>query len=243
MNYSGIELRHELKFFINKTEYYILKTKLKEFLQQDANSKENSGYHIRSLYFDDMYNSAMEDKISGVSRREKYRIRVYDGSDKLIKLERKDKYDQYISKQVESLTREEYEKLMRNDYDFALSSGRSLLVELFCKRKTKLLKPVVIVDYIREAYVMKAGNVRITFDKELSGNLHHLDIFNPHVVMKKVLPEDIMILEVKYDDYLPSMVRNLIQLSSSHKSAISKYVLCRAQLLGVKNYEYICGHI
>lgn len=243
MEYSGGQLRHELKFFINTGEYYLLKSKLKEFLMYDPNIKQEAGYSIRSLYFDDMYNSAMEDKISGVSRRHKYRIRIYDGSDRLIKLERKDKYDEYISKTVETLTREEYEKILRNDYDFALQSRKQLLMELFCSRRTRLLKPVVVVDYVREAYVMNAGNVRITFDKNLSGNLHNLDIFNPNVVMKRVLPQNVMIMELKYDDYLPAIVRNLIQISSFHKSAISKYVLCRAQLLEVKHYDYIYGCI
>ncbi len=243
MEYAGENLRHELKFFINTGEYYLLKSKLKQFLIKDTNTKQEAGYFIRSLYFDDMYNSAMEDKISGVPRRHKYRIRIYDGSDKVIKLERKDKYDEYISKKVERLTKEEYEKIIANDYEFALKSGKQLLLELYCSRKTRLLKPVVIVDYIREAYTMNAGNVRITFDKNLSGNLHNLDIFNPNVVMKKILPQNIMIMEIKYDDYLPAIVKNLIQTSSFHKSAISKYVLSRAQLLEVKHYDYIYGCI
>lgn len=243
MEFAGSTLRHELKFFINKGEYYLLKSKLKQFLLQDANAKNEAGYTIRSLYFDDIFNSAMEEKISGISFREKYRVRIYDGSDHVINLERKDKYHDYISKKMERLTREEYEKIMVNDYDFALKSGKQLLIDLFCKRKTKLLKPVVIVDYVREAYVMDAGNVRITFDKELSGSIHHLDIFNPNVITKNILPQDIMIMEVKFDDYLPAIVRNLIQSEAFHKSAISKYVLCRAQLLGVKHYDHIYGHI
>lgn len=243
MEYAGEQLRHELKFFINTGEYYLLKSKLKQFLAMDSNTKQELGYSIRSLYFDDMYNSAMNDKISGVSRRHKYRIRIYDGSDKLIKLERKDKYDEYISKKVDRLTREEYKKILANDYEFALKSEKQLLVELFCSRKTRLLKPVVIVDYVREAYTMNAGNVRITFDKNLSGNLHHLDIFNPNVVMKKILPQNVMIMEIKYDNYLPAIVKNIIQIPSFNKSAISKYVLCRAQLLEVKHYDYIYGCI
>lgn len=227
MKYGDKVLRHELKYFINTHEYMYLKKRLIVSLKKDKHGTISDGYHIRSLYFDDMYNSAFKEKEIGIFKRKKYRIRIYNIDDRTIKLEKKSKYGQYINKETEIITTEQFYKILEGNYEFLLNSNSSLFKEIYVEIKNKLLKPVVIVDYEREAYTCEAGNVRITFDKNLRAGINSFDIFDDKIATKMVFEKPIMILEVKYDSFLPNHVRNLIQICNHENSAASKYVMCR----------------
>ena len=234
MQYSGETLRHELKYYISWPEYMMIRANLAPVLELDANTKNPQGYLIRSLYFDDMYDTAMEDKLLGIQRRDKYRIRIYDYSDKVIKFERKSKYDAYIAKTSASLTRLQTDSLLRGDYMPLLESGTALLSEIYAKRQTALLRPAVIVDYLREAYIYSAGNVRITFDKQVRAGVGSFEIFSRDVPTYPVVESDQLVLEIKYDDFLPALVRQLIKSLTGNVCAISKYVMCRNRLADIK---------
>ncbi len=227
MEYKGYKLRHEYKFYINTFVYHELRERFRHVLNKDSNMKNEEGYIISSIYFDDIYGSAMEEKINGSAFREKYRIRLYDYEDTLIKLECKIKFNEYISKQWARISREEYERILNGDYEFLISRPEEICRKLYVLYKTKLIKPVTVVEYQREAYVHPLGNVRITFDKNLSASVGNLDIFSSDYETLRVPMDDMMILEVKYDDYIPDYIRKLIQIGCTSKCAISKYVLCR----------------
>ena len=235
MKYKGKVIRHELKYFINEHEYLYLRNRLKEGLLVDKNGDENNSYHIRSLYFDDIYETAYKEKEMGVQFRRKYRIRIYNIEDHIIKLERKNKYDSYINKDAVSITKEEFYKILDKDYDFLLERNNPLLRDFYVECKANLLAPKIIVDYDREAYILPEGNVRITFDKQLRAGISSFDIFDKDVITKRIFQEPIMIMEVKYDSYLPEHVKNLIQICSHNISAASKYVLCTKV---TKNLKY-----
>ncbi|WP_432666252.1 polyphosphate polymerase domain-containing protein [Wukongibacter baidiensis] len=234
MNYGQRMLRHELKYFINEHEYTYLKKRLLAGMKKDENGTIDDGYHIRSLYFDDMYNSAFNEKELGIFKRKKYRVRIYNISDKIIKLEKKSKYGQYIGKESVRITKEEFYKLIDGNYEFLMNSGNKLLRELYIEKRTKLLKPAVIVDYDREAYICESGNVRITFDKNLRAGINSYDVFDDKVATKMIFDKPIMILEVKYDAFLPTHIHNLIQICSHNISAASKYVMCRNVINSLK---------
>ena len=121
MQYQGHTLRHELKYYINASVYHTLRNRLRAVLKPDPNMKREDGYLISSLYFDDLHHSALNEKQSGIRFRKKYRMRCYDRSDALIKLECKYKYDEYISKTSATLSRAEYDAILRNDYGFLAS--------------------------------------------------------------------------------------------------------------------------
>jgi hypothetical protein len=221
------KFRHEFKYYINYFEYETLKRKLSTILKNDKFSDENGNYHIRSLYFDNVHNEALFDKQAGILERKKYRIRIYNLNDSVIKLEKKSRVGQFIKKKSISLSKAEFSGIMKNDISFMKNSDSELLKEFYFDAVSSLYKPKVIVDYIREAYVWPPGNVRITFDKSLKTGLYSSDIFNRDVPVISALDEPVMILEVKYDHFLPDFIRNMLQISSSTRYAISKYVICR----------------
>lgn len=221
------KFRHELKYYITEHDYEILRKKLSLILKQDSNSIDQRGYLISSLYFDNAYDHDLIHKNYGIFRRKKFRIRIYNHSDKVIKLEKKSRQGEYILKTSASITNEEYQKILDFDYTFLKEKNQPIYKEFYHYLNSETMRPKVIVDYVREAYVGAIGNVRITFDKELSFITNSVDLFQTHNVSEEVLQHPKMILEVKYDEFLPDYIRQLIQLDSHERSAISKYVLCR----------------
>ena len=225
----NIPLRHELKYFITPAELNVLRSSLKPVMQLDPNGNENNEYHIRSLYFDTINDDALEEKIAGVGNRKKYRIRIYNFSDRVIKLECKSKYGDLISKQSVSIPSELADQLIAGDPEGLQRMRHPLLHDVYREMKTRLLRPVVIVDYIREAYIHPAEEVRITFDKQLRTGLNSIDLFNPYVPTIPPFDNGEIILEVKYNRVMPPYIRDLLctYCPQAQQSAISKYTWCR----------------
>ena len=220
--------RHELKYFISDAAHAQLSALLKSVLHPDAHSDENNEYFIRSLYFDDAYDTAYHTKMSGVEVRDKYRIRIYNCSDKAIFLERKHKRGEYISKSSVRITRRLCDQLTEGNPAGLDRSDNPLLRDMFREMRTKVLKPVVIVDYHREAYMHPAEDVRITFDKRLHSGLFNHDLFNPSLMGVSPLEPGKMILEVKFNRYLPDYIKGMLSTVPAINCAISKYTLCRS---------------
>lgn len=226
----AVPLRHELKFFISPIQYQVLSRTLKATLSPDPNGDENNQYHIRSLYFDTAYDSALYDKINGTANRDKYRIRIYNFSDQMIRLECKSKFRDLISKRSVRITRDLAEQLISADPTGLESTASGLVSDTFREMRTNLLHPVVIVDYLREAYLHPAEEVRITFDMQLRSGLNSVDMFNPYLPTVPSFDHDEIILEVKYNQVLPPYIANLLTYAlrdGACRSAISKYVYCR----------------
>ena len=226
----AVPLRHELKFFISPLQYQVLSRTLKATLSPDPNGDENNQYHIRSLYFDTVYDSALYDKINGSANRDKYRIRIYNFSDEMIRLECKSKFRDLISKRSVRITRDLADQLISADPTGLESTASGLVSDAFREMRTNLLHPVVIVDYLREAYLHPAEEVRITFDMQLRSGLNSVDMFNPYLPTVPPFDHDEIILEVKYNQVLPPYIANLLSCAlrdGACRSAISKYVYCR----------------
>jgi hypothetical protein len=221
-------LRHELKYYINYRDYTILRGALKALMSPDPYADENSSYHVRSLYFDDIHETALREKLAGNSERYKYRIRIYNYQDNPIKFEKKYKIGQYIGKQSISLTRGEYDSIMAGEFDFLKDRNEKLAKELYLEMKTFLLRPRVIVDYIREAYVSPFENCRITFDKDLKAGLMLKDIFDANAPVMPMYDTGLMVLEIKFNRYLPEFIKRVLNnINAADRCAISKYVICR----------------
>ena len=204
MPMNTLPLRHELKYFINERQYFVLSGILDSVLSRDPNGDEYNEYHIRSLYFDTAFNTALYDKLNGVQNRDKYRIRIYNFSDRVIKLECKTKVGTLISKRSLTIPKLLCEQLMAGDPAGLETTRSGLLNDMYREMTVNLLRPVVLVDYVREAYMHPAEEVRI-FD------------------------DNVIILEVKYNHALPTYIRDLLNsyCQGALQSAISKYTWCR----------------
>lgn len=224
---NGLPARHELKYFINLAELEALRKRLRGALAMDAHCVGGKPYVIRSLYFDDIDDSAFYDKQAGVMHRDKYRIRIYNFSDKAIFLERKRKMGDLIQKSGVQITRRLCDQLVGGSPAGLYKAQNPLLQDMYVQMRTRLLRPRVLVDYAREAYVHPAEDVRITFDMNLRSGLASRDLFNPGV--PTVCPHDrnVEILEVKFDNYLPGYISALLHGVEAERSAVSKYILCR----------------
>ena len=230
----NIPLRHELKYHITPAELTVLRGVLAPVMQLDPNGNENNEYHIRSLYFDTINDDALDEKIAGVGNRKKYRIRIYNFSDRVIKLECKSKYGDLISKQSVSIPRELAEQLIAGDPDGLQRMRHPLFHDVYREMRTRLLRPAVIVDYVREAYIHQAEEVRITFDKQVRTGLYSVDLFNPQIPTYPVFDDPVEILEVKFDEFLPSYLQSILSGITAQRSAVSKYTWCRRY----ENKEY-----
>lgn len=186
----------------------------------------NGTYEIHSLYFETPTDRALRDKIDGVNLREKFRIRYYDQDLSFIRLEKKSKRGGLGSKQSVKLSADEVQALVDGEYEWMRCSGRPLAEELYRKGIGQGLRPRTIVDYTREPFVFAPGNVRVTLDYNIRTGLRCVDFLNPERVTIPVAADPI-ILEVKWDAFLPSVIRDAVQLEGRRTSGFSKYAACR----------------
>lgn len=231
------QFRHEAKYLIGLKEKALLTQRFESILNLDRHA-QNGGYTIRSLYFDDYWNSSYEEKAAGILMRKKYRIRIYNFSDRSIKLERKKKFENYIYKEAAPLTREEVEKIIEGDYGFLLHSPHPLCREFYFECVTNVMRPRVIVDYEREPWVYDAGTVRLTFDSNVRVAVGSYDIFDPNLPTIPVLPEGKLVFEVKYTEMQPQIIKDIIPPGASEFIAVSKYVLCYEKTRYLHDFEY-----
>lgn len=220
-----MNFRHEWKHEISKADYFEMRARLSVVAYPDKNGV-NGRYNVRSLYFDDLRDTALMEKINGVSRREKFRIRYYNFDTSFINLEKKSKLDKLCAKDSELISKAEVENILNGNIDWMNDSEKPLIRELYLKMKNKGLRPKTIVDYTRDAFTFPAGNVRVTLDCNIRTGLGNKDFLNPHSV---TIPagNPVVIMEVKWDEFLPDIIRDAVQLKGRRVSAFSKYAACR----------------
>lgn len=217
--------RHEWKHEINISDMFAIRQRLQAVAYTDAHAV-NGSYEIRSLYFDNLSDKALREKLDGVNKREKFRIRYYNGDTSLIHLEKKSKIGELGTKDSSVLTKEDAQAIVDGNYVWMAQANDPLIKELHYKITTQQLRPKTIVDYTREPYIFSAGNIRITLDYNIRTGLLCTDFLNPECITIPAGDAPI-ILEVKWDAYLPDIIRDAIQLGSRHTCAFSKYAACR----------------
>lgn len=217
--------RHELKYKITCSEYMAVKERIRTVMESDPHARDGT-YLIRSVYFDNVYDKALREKIDGVNKREKFRIRYYNDDLSYITLEKKMKIDKLCLKYDARITEEEFRRILSGDILWMKNSDSQLVQELYAKMRYQNLKPRVRVSYLREPYIYKAGNVRITFDSKIRTSMNHMDFINADDISAEDTSAE-MLMEVKYDAFLPEIIRMLLQLNGSNQEAFSKYGACR----------------
>ena len=219
-------LRQELKYELGRGEYAAISARCRAVMHSDPHTGPDGTYHIQSLYFDDLGDTALLQNYSGVSNREKFRIRLYNGDPSTLHLEKKVKYGGLGRKYACPMTGEELDRLLEGDLTWMMDPGRPLMEELYCRMKNDLLRPRTIVSYHREPYIYAPGNVRVTFDYDIRSGICSRDMLSGRTLLVPVHP-DRVIMEVKYDAFLPDIIRMIVQEGTPRARAFSKYAACR----------------
>lgn len=220
-----MKYRHEWKHEISYSDMLVLRQRLSAVMKRDVHAIDGK-YLIRSLYFDNASDKALKEKIDGVNTREKFRIRCYNNDASLIYLEKKSKVNGLCSKDSAILTKEQVQAISNGNYAWMADSGISLVQELYSKMMSQGLRPKTIVDYQREPFVFSPGNVRVTIDRNIRTGMNCTDFLNPNCVTVPVVDAPIL-LEVKWDEYLPDIVRDAVQVPNCRVGSFSKYAACR----------------
>lgn len=218
--------RHEYKHSLNYGDYVILCDRLRHIMGRDSHTDENGEYKVRSLYFDTPGDKALREKIDGVSGREKFRIRRYIGFEDYLNLEKKSKVYGLCYKQSARITADEVAAIQDGDLTWMATDSRELIKVLYTKMKNELLKPKTVVDFIRKPFVCLAGNVRVTFDRNIRTGLYATDFMN-EILPTVIAGDEIVLMEVKYDQFIPDYILDVLQLGNRRASPCSKYALCR----------------
>lgn len=220
-----IHYRHEWKHTLNYGDLLVLRQRLRAVMESDPHAIDGK-YHIRSLYFDSPGDKALREKIDGVDLREKFRIRLYNCDPSVIHLEKKSKRNGLGTKYSAPLSAEEAQRIVEGDLDWMLSSGRPLVQELYCKMRYQGMRPKTIVDYTREPFVFRPGNVRVTLDYDIRTGLNCTDLLDPDAVTIPAGDAPIL-MEVKWDEFLPSVIRDAVAVPNRRVGSFSKYAQCR----------------
>lgn len=219
--------RHELKFVCEERHLRLMENKIKLVCGKDCHVDSEGIYRIRSMYFDTYDDKCLFESLAGVNHRYKYRIRIYNESSEVIKLERKDSINGLKRKEACNITKKQCDGLLYNLPVGEVAAEQALLADFLAERAYALLRPSVIVEYTRTPYVYSAGNVRVTFDRNISAS-DSKDFFYKDIQMRCAMPTNIHVLEVKYDTVLPGVIVELLNsVHDMRRESLSKYVLCR----------------
>ena len=225
------KFRHELKYPVSAAQLQVLRNRIDNLIPLDAHVGEAGSYSIRSLYFDDIYNSCYYENENGTDPREKFRIRIYNHSTERITLECKRKERGKTLKTSCPLTVEQTRMLMEGRILPDIANQPEVLRKLTLRMMTKGMRPVVIVEYDRIPYVYPNGNVRITMDMNVSSSTSIECFLDAQIPKRPIMPTGQHLLEVKFDEYLPDFIHHNLNLHSLTQTAYSKYYLCRKYTL------------
>lgn len=221
------DYRYEWKVELNGLDLQVLRQRLRAVAQVDPYSPSGDGlYFIRSLYFDTPEDKALREKLDGVNRREKFRIRYYNHDLSFMRLEKKFKWNSVGNKVSAPLTSVQAQKIIDGEWEWMLTSPHALIKELYYKMLTQELRPKTIVDYTREAYFYRPGGVRVTLDYDLRTGVMSKDALNPEVATVPV-PVHAQLMELKWETFLPDVIRQIVQLPGRRAAPFSKYASCR----------------
>lgn len=221
-----MNFRHEWKHEVNYMDFLVLQQRLLAVMKPDIHARDGC-YQVRSLYFDNLQDKALREKLDGVDRREKFRIRYYGDDLSYIRLEKKSKYSGLCSKSSVPLTKDEVQRLLEGDSHALIETNKELAAELYSKMHSQGLAPKTIVEYTRMPFVYGPGNVRVTLDYHIRTGLGSVDFLNPESVTIEASHSPI-ILEVKWDAFLPDVIRDAVWIPGRRAAAFSKYAACRS---------------
>lgn len=220
------KFRYENKYVVNIAEIELIRNRITGLCDFDKYALEDGEYNIRSLYFDNYAGKAFYDNEIGIEPREKFRIRIYNCSSDVIVLERKIKVGGKISKDRAVISKELVDAILADDMEcIEFDEGNELVNRFLLKYQTEYLRPVIIVDYVREAYVSELEDIRITFDKQISFSRDVREFFSPELFLEPIMPTGRELMEVKFTEILPDYIHQALNSGKLQQSTFSKFYL------------------
>lgn len=227
MKIEGGTWRHELKFVCTVPQLKIIEARIRPLLMPDPHVGPSGRYSIRSVYFDDAWDTCYQENEDGTDPREKFRIRIYNGSSDRITLELKQKNRGLTRKLSCPLSQEQCRRVLAGDSLLEEEGQPPVMRKFILQQKQRKLRPKVIVEYDRVPYIFRLGNVRITLDENITSSPEVEKFLDPCFLRRPIMPAGQHVLEVKYDAFLPDFIRQVLQLESLKRTSFSKYYLCR----------------
>lgn len=230
-----MKFRVEKKFLCNAKDCEILKSRAKNIMNVDSNSIKDGdfGYLIRSIYFDDIYNSNYFENEDGVNNRSKYRIRSYNCDESYINLECKSKINGFTNKISTEIDLQNYSDLL-DDNDLFNFSENALLNKINILKTSNFMRKSLVIEYSREAYVCEEGNVRVTFDTSIGVSCEFDNFFKHDIHSIPILETGQFILEIKYDEYIPKYVAQALEINNLQQITFSKFYMGKKLLCSLK---------
>lgn len=219
--------RHEFKYICTDGQFTCLKARLTGLMKYDPHADNEGRYNVRSIYFDDINDTCYYENENGVDPRKKYRIRIYNSSDNVIDLECKSKIRGMTNKESAHISREFLDKILSGEKITSPDSSKPVINSFTNMYSSQMLRPKVIVDYERTVFICPIGNVRITFDRNISSSVDYDHFFDKVLYKRPVMDTGTHILEVKYDALLPDYIYKAVELENLQRTTFSKYYLCR----------------
>lgn len=222
----NIVKRREIKYLLETIEYKKQRHYLEQILTSDIHNGSD-GYIVRSLYFDTIDDRDICEKEDGVEIRRKIRLRVYNPNDNYAFLEMKQKEGNYQIKRSLKVKKEDAIEISKSNYAPLLKYTEAFASEIYAYMTSNFYRPKVIIEYKRDAFIVKENSIRITFDHHISSTESSYDIFDSNLQLTPVMDTSNVILEVKYNGFLLSYVKDLIKNVSCVSTSVSKYYLSR----------------
>ena len=221
------EYRYELKFIISEDIGDYLKHQLAMIMDLDKHSvSDKYSYHIRSLYFDDPYSTALFDKLASQEYRQKYRIRMYNFTPQPLVLECKHKDLYFTFKEGHPISMDTYQAIMSRDF-MAIRDPDPFLKRFTTACTSQPLIPSTIVDYTRLAFVYPLSDIRITFDQDIRSGRYSTDMLDQHIPTFAAIDTGTLVLEVKCNEYIPDHILSILESVPLCRRAVSKFAQCR----------------
>ena len=220
-------LRQERKFFMTIENMVALSARLDPIMIQDSHNGA-LGYRIRSLYFDTIYEKDYNEKLDGLELRRKIRLRIYDPEADYAMLEMKQKEGSNQKKRSLRLSRDDAIMISEGRYDSLLKYEDPFAQECYGLMHMQCYRPKTIVEYQRKAYIAKENKIRITFDNNIRATETQLELFCTNLNMYPVLDPFNCVLEVKYNGFMLSYIKNLVNAANRSEVSVSKYCLARS---------------
>lgn len=237
----ALKYRHELKYIVSAQQIAVLRSRIRYLMEMDEHAGKDGKYTVRSAYFDNYQNTCFYENENGTSPREKFRIRIYNAGDDEIRLELKRKEGGKTHKVSCPLTKEQCEAFLggadwwtvcESISKKAFHEGKPVFCKFCLKYQSEIYRPKVIVEYDREPYVCRNGNVRLTFDTNIRSSNCVDGFFEENLFTRPVMPLGYHLMEVKYDEFLPDYIYHSLQMENLQQTTFSKYYLCRKYNIG-----------